>query len=207
MNVPRSRPLVRFHLPKAKKKGRSVHMPEGHYVGSLQNRELLVLVGQIITYLPQIEERMIDVMALLMGGQISPARQVFRSLHSEDARVKVMRAMLEHSRMNRDKGQDFDDIIDLFDEVKRTRNAYAHGLWRTHTATGRAFLQEATADETATFLSEREVKKGELETVLKRMTELWSKTLAVTYPHIFGPNAKRAASPQTPPEPPAGDHS
>jgi hypothetical protein len=205
MNMPRTRPLVRFDLPKTKNK-RSPRGPDGHYVGSLQNETLLLLVGKIITYLPQIEERMIDIMSLLMGDKLAPGRQIFRSLHSEDARVEVMRAMLEHSRINRDKGQEFDDIIDLFAEVKRARNAYAHGLWRTHVKTGRAFLQEAMPDETATYFSEREVKESELKAVSKRMRELWNKTLAVTYPEVFGPNAKRQSSPQTPPEPPAEDH-
>jgi uncharacterized protein (UPF0335 family) len=204
MNMPRTRPLVRFGSATQKTPKRT-RMPEGHYIGGLQNKELLVFVGRIITYLPQIEERMIEVMALLMGDKLAPARQVFRSLNSEDARVKVMRSMLEQSHINRDKGREFDEIIDLFAEVKKARNIYAHGLWRSHHPSQRAFIQEASADETATFLSEREVKASELRAVLKRMGELWNKTLAVTHPEVFGPNAKRLASPETPPAPPHED--
>ena len=48
--------------------------PDGSYVGGLHSKDHLLLVGQIITYLPQIEERMIDVMSLLMGHRAAPGR-------------------------------------------------------------------------------------------------------------------------------------
>lgn len=201
MNTPRSKSIVRYNLRRPSKKKRQDH-PDGTYTGGLHNPAFLNLLGQIVTYLPQIEERMIDIMALMMGGRGSPAREVFRSLNSEDARVKIMRAMLEHSHSNTDKGQEFDEVIDLFVEVKNARNAYVHGLWETH-STGRAFLSEPSSDLVAAFLSQREVTLGELEKTLARMSELWRKTLAISYPEVFGPNRKLPTSPQTlPPQPP-----
>jgi hypothetical protein len=124
---------------------------------------------------------MIEVMAILMGDRSSPARQVFRSLNSEDARVKVMRSLLEQAPSNKNKGQEFDEIIDLFVEVKKKRNIYAHGLWATHLSSGRVFIQEASTDAVMTFLSRREVKIGELKASLSRMAELWAKTVVVIF--------------------------
>ena len=78
MNTPRSKPLVRSNRPKPLK-GEPPKRLDGTFVGSLHSEELLLLLGKIMTYLPQIEERKIDIMALLMGGRHAPARQIFVS--------------------------------------------------------------------------------------------------------------------------------
>ena len=68
-----------------------------------------------------------------------------------------------------------------------------------HKTVKHTYLQEATADETMMFVSQREVTIGELEATLSRMGELWRKCLAVTHPEVFGPAAaKRRSSPRTP---------
>jgi hypothetical protein len=146
---------------------------------------------------------MIDVMSLLLGGtRHAPGRQVFRSLVSEEARVRVMRSLLEHSRLNHDKTQEFDDVIDLFVQVKTRRNALAHGLWQTH-QDGSVWIQEPSPDETAEFHSAREVKIGELDDLLKQMSDLFGKCLAIAYPEVFSESAKkRSASRRKPPTPP-----
>jgi hypothetical protein len=141
-----------------------------------------------VTQLPQIEEKMIDVMAILMGGlDHAPARQVFRSLKSEQARILVLRSMLEEGPLNKEKGLEFDEVISLFDEVRDKRNAYVHGLWDTHTESRRAFLQEASTDKISAFLSEREVKDGEMKAALKRMDELYAKCVALIETHRLSP--------------------
>jgi hypothetical protein len=201
MNTPRIRPLIREHKPKVKIGTKPPKRPDGSYAGGLHSEKHLLLVARIITYLPQLEERMIDIMSLLLGDRTAPGQQIFRSLVSEEARLKVMRSLLEHARLNRDKTQEFDDIIDLFSEVRTRRNAYAHGLWSTG-EDNRAWIQEPSPDWLAEFLSEREVKISELEAVLKRMNELWKKCLAVTYPHAFGADKTHSPSPGTPPPPP-----
>lgn len=194
MNVPRTRPLVRFSGP-PKMKGRS-RPPDGHYTEGLHNDEMATLVGKVVTGLVEIEETMIAIMAILMGGLNSPARQIFRSLNSEDARVKIMRSLLERHPLNRDKGQEFDDIIDLFVEVKKKRNAYAHGLWHTHNSTRRVFLSELSPDMFPAFLSQREVRKPELKEALRRMDELQRRSRPIIWPQSFGKDGKPLPSPK-----------
>jgi hypothetical protein len=201
MNIPRSRPLIRY-TNQRKIKGRRPRNPDGHYISGLHNPEIAELVGAIVATLPQIEERMIEIMALLLGGGNTPARQVFRTLVSEDARVKVMRALLEHSPINKDKGQEFDDIIDLFVEVKKRRNAYAHGLWSTHDS-GRTFLAEPSPDDLRPFLNQCEVKSKELNHALQRMSDLFSKSLPILFPNEYGKDGKLLPSLETPPPPPS----
>jgi hypothetical protein len=199
MNTPRTKPLVRFSGP-PKKKGRS-QSPNGHYTEGLHNDEMAALVGKIVTGLVPIEETMIAIMAILMGGIKSPARQVFRSLNSEEARVKIMQSLLERHPLNKDKGREFDDIIALFIEVKRKRNAYAHGLWHTHNDTGRVFISELSPDFFPAFLTQREVKKTELLEALRRMNELQRRSLPIIWPQSFGKDGKPLPSPQRQPLP------
>jgi hypothetical protein len=156
----------------------------------LHNPEFAALVGQIITDLPHVEERMISFMALLLGDVSAPAQQVFRSLHSEDSRVKVMRVLLEKSKINQDKGQEFDDLLDLFVEVKKRRNALAHGLWSTHSS-GRVFLAEPTTDEFHSFITQREIKKTELTHTLNRIDALNKLAFQIIYPDGRIPSPKK----------------
>jgi hypothetical protein len=189
MNVPRTRPLIRYTSRRPNTKKKRPRSPDGNYTSGLHNNDFATLVGLIVTTLPQIEERMIEIMALLLGDKRAPARQIFRPLVSEDARVKVMRALLERSPINREKGKEFDEIIDLFVEVKNKRNAYAHGLWQTHSS-GRCFLSEPSADEFPSFLEQREIKTKELEYVLKRMSDLLKLSLSIIHPEFFGRDGK-----------------
>ena len=116
---------------------------------------------------------MVEFMAILLGGRHTPARQVFRSLSSEDARIKILKSLLQDAPQNKDKGPEYDEIIALFATVKKRRNAYAHGLWYTHES-NRVWLAEASPDELS-FFEKREVKKKELETVIHQMNDLWDK--------------------------------
>lgn len=203
MNTPRSKPLVRFDKPRP---GRAkVKIPpalDGVYRAGLHNPQFTHLIGSLITILPHIEESMIHVMALLLGESDAPARQVFRSLNSEDARIKIMRSLLEHARHNTQKGREFDEIIDLFVEIKQSRNRYAHGLWWTHDETGRAFLEEASPDHARTFLSRREIKIGEINAAIQRIDKFFSKWKAIRFPQYFDAEGNpRLPLPETPRKP------
>jgi hypothetical protein len=119
MNMPRSKPIIRYNKrPPTKQKRRIPRRPEGSYRPGIHNAQFAALVERIVAYLPHIEERMIG-SATLMGDPTSPARQVFRSLNSEDARVKVMRALLEQAKINQARGQEFDEAIDLSSRSRR----------------------------------------------------------------------------------------
>jgi hypothetical protein len=180
MNTPKSKPLKRYPQRHSSKQRRHHLGPYGQYNGGLWNPEHAKLVGQITTYMPQIEEQMIQFMSLLISDKKAPARQIFRSLNSEQARIQIMRALLETAPHNKDKPGAYDEIIDLFDMVRKKRNAYVHGLWTTHEDSGRAFLAEASADETY-FTEQREVSAKELELTIREMGDLFVKINRVLY--------------------------
>jgi len=183
LNTPRSKPLVRHSKPKKYKKPPPRTL-DGAYVGALRNDELLIWLGRIVTHLPHLEDLMASLMAVLMGDLRAPARQIFRSLVSDDLRVKVMRSFLEHAKINDERGSEFDLVLDEFVAVKKFRNSYVHGLWRTHTATNRAFLSEPSPDSAAQFMSEREVTAAEMRQDFERMARLFRTITVAIYPDI-----------------------
>jgi hypothetical protein len=202
MNMPRTKPIVRYKRPRPKKKQRTPQQLGGIYSGGINNDQFALAIGRILAQLPHIEEEMIRFMALLLGDETSPARQVFRALNSEDARVKVMRALLEQAQHNDGKGPEFDEVIDLFVEIKTRRNAYAHGLWWTHEETGRMFLAEASTNESVAYFVQREIKLGELNATINRMDELRAKLRPIIFPAAFAKDGSLRPSPKTLPPPP-----
>lgn len=207
MNTPRSRSPVRYNNRRPTKRKKVPYGPDGQYKGGIHNDQIALWVGSIITFIPHIEERMINFLALLMGDHSSPARQVFRSLNSEVARIKIMRSLLEQAPINQEKGQEFDDVLDLFAEVKKKRNTYAHGLWWTHERTERVFIEEASPEPFGSYFSRREVKFKEVEAAVSRMNDLSRKLLAVIYPQHHRPPDTPKTSPEILPLPPREEDS
>jgi hypothetical protein len=192
MNIPSSKPIKRFPQRHSSKK-RNFHItPDGQYSGGLWSVDHARLVGQITTYMSQIEEQMIQFMSLLISDQKAPARQIFRSLNSEQARIQVMRALLETAPHNKDKHRAYDDVIDGFDAIRKKRNAYVHGLWCTHDESGRSFIAEASVDETF-FTEQREVSIKELEAVIQEMGDLFVKINRILYQNPRAPTRSDAA--------------
>ena len=132
--------------------------------------------------MPQVEELMIDLTALLLGDPAMPARPIFRGLAGEAARVNVLRALLERGPVNTRKGPAFDAAIAGYAAARRRWRAYIHGLWYTH-ENGRTFLAAPTGDA-ASFLVAREVKTAELEAELDRLNELTETLLKLVQPEV-----------------------
>jgi hypothetical protein len=128
--------------------------------------------------MPHIEEMMIAFLARLLGHPPTsdgPARQVFRALKSEEARIQVLRALLENAHINLEKPQIYDEVIEGFAAVKNTRNDFAHDLWFTHES-GRVYLAPCSTDmEPWIHQTKRRVTLPELEFNLKRIEELAKK--------------------------------
>jgi hypothetical protein len=124
---------------------------------------------------------MIEVLGLLLGDRKLPARQIFRSLRSEHARIEMLKALLEQAPINKNKGPEYDDVITRFASLNAARNNYVHGLWSVHEETGRVFLAEASPDETQIF-EKREVVTGELRQKLREMGDLWKAIFRLTDP-------------------------
>ena len=195
MNTPRTKPLTRFGQPlKRKYEG-----PDGHYTATLLNDLFVLAVGRIATFFPSLENGMIDLMADLMGGEDPPARQVYFSIVNQNARIKVMTAMLEQSSLNMDKNETYDKIITDFTTIKNKRNEYVHGIWWTHN-TGRVFLASPEPDEFS-WHNGREVLIQELEHVVQQMNDLAGKLKGICTRRLRE-RAQRQALRQEPPAPP-----
>jgi hypothetical protein len=143
MNTPRTRERRRyagFHPPVE-------GLPSGSYRLGIWNDEFLLALGRIATYWPHVEDAMVMVLHDLIGRvDFFVARQIFRSIIANEARRKVMTALLEKTALNRNKPQAYDDILHEFYKLNGTRNDYVHGLWFTF-EDGRVYLAEQLPEE------------------------------------------------------------
>ncbi len=190
MNTPRSKPLVRFGQPNQKWRS---DIPDGHYQQGLYDEAMILAIGRVITTFPSLEQGMIAVLDDLLGGN-TPARQVFFSIVSQQARIKVMRSLLEQSSQNSDKSGWYDWVLDEFKSISISRNNYAHGLWWTLDS-GRAFISLHEVDSAA-MGQWRVIKLNEVEAAYARMMNLHAELRAFETSRIRD-LARRNASPNT----------
>lgn len=195
MNTPRTKPLQRYGS-RPSKKGNTV---DGHYRSGLWNEKIVSAIGQIATYWPHVEEGMIEILRELLGGHKElPARQVFRSIINQQARIQVLTALLEQSWLNRHKDQFYDDIIGEFAGLNKKRNEYVHGLWWTHDS-DRVFLCVEAIDD-GSFLDGREVTYKEVEAVFLRMSALSAKLVAHRIEQMKARAKEQTSREATPPQ-------
>jgi hypothetical protein len=180
MNTPRTKRTIRYPTHKSKATA-LVHDIDGSYIGELVPTEFQAVLGKIVARWAHLEEMMIMFMSELMGETESPpARQIFRSVNSTRARIAIIRSLLEESPHNKDKGAEFDAIIDEFASLTSERNNYVHGLWYTNEAT----LKVSRADPSITheigpFFTAKAVALEQAENVAKRMDKLFSEITKV----------------------------
>ncbi len=181
-------------------------VPGGSYSSGLWEDDFVLAVGRIVTYFPLLERGMSEVMAELIGGVDPPVQQVFYSITNQQARIKVMRSLLQEAQLNQDKDASWDQLIDDFASVSGSRSDYAHGIWWTHNS-GRIFLEQPDPSYSQVF-NKREVNLNELNHVIDKMSDLESRLRQVTI-NRFGRMAAQPpqdistdASPDTsPPQP------
>lgn len=131
-----------------------------------------MLVGQIATYWTTVEDEMIEILRDLSGGHLDlPARQIFRSITSNEARRKLLLNLLEKSPLNKGKGDFYDTVISSFYSLNGRRNDYVHGMWFTLDDYSTAFLSSRSIDDLF-FLEKREVPIHELEVLIRDMDSL-----------------------------------
>lgn len=199
MNTPRTKPLRRYST-----EGRTfdLAMPDGRYAHALIATKHLLEVGRVTTLWPRVEEAMIRVTASLLGDDMasSPARQVFRSVVSTEARIGIMRSLLEEARINAAKGRFYDDIIDEFASINKMRNKYVHGLWTTNVDKVTVYLSETTTEEDAGIFSKpRLVPLSEVQGVVDRCGKLIGRVLLELekhHPQQSGPENCLRQTPQ-----------
>src|ERR1700748_426664 len=110
MNTPRKFKRHGIDIP-------SFSQRQGTYSSGLTNDDYAVALADITTHWSHLEEGMIAFFALLLGhpAPTSPARQIYRSIVSPNARIKMLKAVLEKSAINRDKTAEYDAIISEFE--------------------------------------------------------------------------------------------
>jgi hypothetical protein len=135
-------------------------------------------LGALVTAWPFLEEAMADIFRELVGATPNPMpyRHILREIFSAQARIKLMRSLLEKHPLNMAKGDEYDKIIDEFESLNKLRNAYIHGLWSTHES-GKIYLSSSEGDQAWFFDNEKEVRLKDIDNMLERMHEL--KNLAI----------------------------
>jgi hypothetical protein len=159
--------------------------PSGKYSTGLVDDDYAAALGDLTAYWSHIEEAMIFFFELLLGHNpsvASPARQIYRSITAPNARIKVLRAVLEKSEINRTKTAEYDEIISEFDSLNSKRNTYVHGLWETHES-GKAFLSAPGSDDFY-FYKRREVPIQELQNVVIRIRNLARRINRLRWPEV-----------------------
>ncbi|MCW5698765.1 MAG: hypothetical protein KIT00_02875 [Rhodospirillales bacterium] len=168
MNTPRSKKPKR--APEQTILGPSDPHPDGGYCNAITNPVFSQLLGEIASLWPHVEDVMIAVLGDLAGADRDAARKIFRSIVNQKARIDVMRALLERSRINRTKSGDYDAIIDEFKALNDERNKYVHGFWMTHKDSGRVFFDEIS--DAHLVMARREIKGPEMQRIIDRMENL-----------------------------------
>ena len=151
----------------------------------LENEDYAVVLADITTHWSHLEESMIGFFALLLGhpAPSSPARQIYRSIIAPNARIKMLKAVLEKSAINRDKTAEYDAVINEFKLLNSKRNTYVHGLWDTHDESGKAFLCEPSSDAFY-FLHPRHVPIEELQNTVIRIENLARRIICLEHPAL-----------------------
>ncbi len=147
-------------------------MPGGTYTSGIFAPKISDLFANIVCRFVNLEERMADIFALLLGTpDTTNARFVFRTLKSPRARIDVLETLLEKSPKNAKADTFFDEVIAEFEEINSQRNKLVHGAWTTHDS-GKTFVAEFL--EEYGLLRAREITDKELEALLNRIGMLSS---------------------------------
>lgn len=153
-------------------------VPDGEYVSGIDNDEFRNLLGDIISLWTHIEERMAWVFFQLAHVKDeAAAKQLFRSISSQQLRIKLMRNMLQKSPLNQNLDAQWDEVIGEFERLNIHRNNYVHSLWYTHQSK-RVFIAEKL-DIFEVDFSWREVDLKEMQKVLNEAVALSQKIIGI----------------------------
>jgi hypothetical protein len=150
-----------------------VKAPKGAYNSGISDQYILMRLGAICGIWTHIEEAMIDFFSFLLGDKGGAARPVLRSIVNQEARIQVMRGVLENTWDTVNLSEACDDLLDEFKKVTALRNRYMHGLWFTH-QDGKIYLRAPSVDYWD-FSDTRRVTTKELDNFITRLYALHEK--------------------------------
>lgn len=187
MNTPSSKKPLRYDPTRFP---RNSELKENAYALGVEDNQILTKLGQLAASWPHVEEDMITILATLMGAdQKTPVREIFRSIIAQEAKIKMMRHLLEETEANTHRGPHFDKIIKEFAALNALRNKYIHGLW--FNADGETFLSTTDPAHHPFFTTTRKIEASELEIFLSRCLNLKSAINAVRFLEIDAPLDER----------------
>ena len=161
--------------PKIKRyqKGPDQTIADGRiFVGVIADDDVQKALARVLTDFVYLEDRMASVLAVLLGSSDRVAASyVMRAIKSPNARVEVMRELLECAPINEKLGPEYDRLIREFRTISAQRNTYAHGRWWSDIK-GEATLLDETEDLGAPLRSIRVVRASQLKSLSDRMFDL-----------------------------------
>jgi hypothetical protein len=176
MNTPRTRKPRRWTGERPKRTN-----PENGGTWGITNPEVGAAFAYLVSYWWYVEDKMVLLLDELITGvhrtswgvDLS-ARQIFRSIVSQEARITLLRNLLETNPLNKEKPASYDELIDEFDSLNKLRNLYVHGIWFTDAKTRCVTLTRSTAQHEV-YTRSQEVTAKELNEVVARMQALHTK--------------------------------
>jgi hypothetical protein len=123
----------------------------------------------IVVHYSHAEEELIELLYVLIGSHDrGVARQIFRAVAGDKARLDIIRSLLEKTRRNAQRTREFDDALKAFEVIKQKRNHWIHGLWYTHDDSCTTYLSDDMTHELP-FSRSKPVKLAELESCIREI--------------------------------------
>lgn len=184
MNTPSSKGPKRFTGYRVDPRYLALQPEDGGIAGALLNPQGAQLVGEIVAAWVHLEEGIIDFLALLLGqSNRNAADPIFRSIMAPRVRIDMMRRLLQASPINKDRGPEYDEILDEYEALNRLRNDYVHGHWFTGLKSGGMSLSPPSADSIPMrFLTRRVVTVPQIANVRDRIQRLYTQILILRSP-------------------------
>jgi hypothetical protein len=174
--------------------------PNGHYISGLANPEYAQAFAAIATEFEHLELNLSNVFAFLLGAEDEQAAgYVLRAMQSAQMRLDVMKALLHRAPFNATTEELYDHILAEYDEVRKLRNGYVHGLWDTNADTGEVYWTRRT-EHGHWFL---ETKPEPLQNLIDAVDRIRALNITILISVRSQLAARRKQRAERPPPPPA----
>jgi hypothetical protein len=172
MNTPRSKPRPRYDFDAAIAKAKKLRGPNGVYRAGIWDTNYAVALGTMVASWSHLEENFLYVFHSITGGMHERVtRIIFRSILSQESRIRIPREILEKSPYHYKTDVEFDEMIDEFASRTNARNKFIHGMWYTHDS-GKVYIINSSEDPTLVGTHKRHVPLKEITDLLLRTQNL-----------------------------------
>lgn len=172
MNTPKT--PKRFDIEKWKKAySDNIGKGSGDFTAGIEGAQAAGEFALLVSEFTHLEYRMEMILARLIDTTQWTASLILRSILSAQARINLMKGLLERGRQNTEKSLAFDEIIAEFSEINKTRNIYVHARWLTDIKTGQLYIVRPTADPLVVDMAAMEAFEiDEFQQIRRRIVDL-----------------------------------